>query len=143
MHRNVFKPLTLRILWGVNVYPKEKINVCPRCGLPFSYVKSRRRGGKVYYYAVHYLGYERVGGRVRKNVRECYLGPEFYDYVSRLHVRERLILKGLVDTERALSYLDALINIIPQLELEKEMRRKLAERFRRLAEKLEKGVEEE
>ena len=60
-----------------------------------------------------------------------------------MHLREGLVLKGLIDAGRVLAYLDALINTIPRLELDKEVRRKLAERFRRLAEELEKGVEEE
>jgi len=120
------------------VHPKGEVKKCPRCGLPFSYIKARKRGGRVYYYAVHYYGYERVGGRVVKKVRECYLGPEVYEYVTRTHVREGLTLKGLIDSDRALYYLDALIKIIPQLKLDKNVRKRLSERFKRLAEELEK-----
>jgi len=59
---------------------------CPRCGQPVSYIEKHRRNGHVYYYAVHYLGYERApDGRVRKRLRKCYLGPEAYTEVSRTH----------------------------------------------------------
>jgi len=40
--------------------------VCPRCGGKFSYIEAQRKGGQTYYVAVHYEGYEKVGGRVRK-----------------------------------------------------------------------------
>lgn len=111
---------------------------CPRCGGKISNIKARRRGGRVYYYAVHYLGYERAGGRIVKNTRECYLGPGVYDYVTRLHGREGLSLRGLVDEERALAYLDALIRAVPRLKLDTATRRRLARGFRRLAEELER-----
>ena len=43
--------------------------VCPRCGQPVSYIERHRRNGHVYYYAVHYLGYERApDGRVLKRL---------------------------------------------------------------------------
>ena len=58
-------------------------------------------------YTVHYLGYEKV----RKKTREYYLGPEeSYEYVSKTHFREGLVFRGMIDFERALAYLDAIIN---------------------------------
>ncbi len=88
------------------------VRVCPRCGLPYSYIERRKNGDRVYYYAVHY---SRVDGGKRK-VHKCYLGPDTYEYVSRLHVREGLILKGLSDPERVLEYLDAIINYIKNIK---------------------------
>jgi len=66
--------------------------------LKISYTESRRVGDRVYIYAVHYVGYSKVDNKVRKRVRKCYLGPEVYEYVSRLHVREGLELRGLRDS---------------------------------------------
>jgi len=118
-----------------------KERVCPRCGMPYSYIKEKRVGGKVYVYAVHYLGYERVGGRVRKVVRECYLGPrDRYDYVTQTHVREGLVFRGLVDPDRALEYLEALINYISSAELDRGLALKLAARLEELAERLRRSA---
>ena len=112
----------------------ELKKVCPRCGSEYSYIERRSVGGNIYYYAVHY--YRDPSGKRR--VRKCYLGPETYEYVTRTHVREGLTLKGMVDSERALAYIDALIKVIPQLKLDRNVRRKLARRFHRIAEELEK-----
>jgi len=61
----------------------EGLRACPRCGLPYSYLERHRIGNKVYLYAVHYEGYERgPGGRTRKRVRKCYLGPADSPVVS-------------------------------------------------------------
>ncbi len=50
--------------------------VCPRCGQPISYIERRRIGNNVYYYAVHYEGYERgPDEKPRPKLRRCYLGP--------------------------------------------------------------------
>ena len=66
------------------------MKACPRCGLPYSYVKHRRRGGRVYMYAIH-----KSKG---KTVRECYLGPVGgYEYVSRLHEDLQLELAGIME----------------------------------------------
>ena len=109
-------------------------NICPRCGRPYSYIKRKRVGDKVYLYAVHYLGYEKVGGKIKKKTKECYLGPEeSYEYVTRTHAKEGLVLRGLADRDRALSYLDALINYIASIEIDRELALRLADRFMRLA----------
>lgn len=111
--------------------------VCPRCGAPYSYVERREsKGGRVYNYAVHY--YYRDG---KRKVKRCYLGPDAYEYVSRLHSKEGLTLRGMVDGERALAYLDALINYVRSVELSPGLRQRLAERFERLARILREGGE--
>jgi len=64
---------------------ETKVKICPRCGLPYSYIEKR---GK-YYYAVHYE--QRGEKRVK---RRCYLGAENYVHVS--HINEiRLTSKHL------------------------------------------------
>jgi hypothetical protein len=88
-------------------HPTEHIT-CPRCGQPISYIEKHRRNGHVYYYAVHYLGYERApDGRVVKRLRKCYLGPEAYTEVSRTHGDLGLTLRGLAERE-GLEYLECL-----------------------------------
>ncbi|WP_148666755.1 hypothetical protein [Acidilobus sp. 7A] len=85
------------------------VMVCPRCGQPVSYIERQRRGNRVYYYAVHYEGYERTpDGRVHKKVRRCYLGPNAYIEVSKLHADLGLTLKGLMEEGRERDYMEAL-----------------------------------
>jgi hypothetical protein len=85
--------------------------VCPRCGQPYSYIESYTRGSQTYYVAVHYEGYEKVevGGkkRVKKKVRKCYLGPQTYRYVEKLH---ELGLSGAIDRERFKRYFRELLD---------------------------------
>ena len=105
---------------------KEKER-CPRCGAPVSYFEEHRRGDRVYVVAVHYEGYDRETGR--KRVRKCYLGPKnSYAYVTQMHEREGLVLKGMGDRDRVLEYLDAIIHYLETLEYESE------EEVKRLAE---------
>ena len=114
--------------------------ICPRCGLPYSWVERRRvpKTGRYYVYAVHYEGYTKVEGRIKKKKRYCYLGPAgSYEYVSRLHGKEGLNLKGLLDSDRALEYLDALIGYLENAELERREALRLAAKLRRLLKKLE------
>jgi len=111
--------------------------ICPRCGMPYSYLKRKRKGNRVYLYAVHYMGYTREGGKVRKKERECYLGPEDqYVVVTALHEKEGLVLKGLADSNRALEYLNALINYISTVEIDRDLALSLAEKFEALAKRL-------
>ena len=85
------------------------IRVCPRCGRPYSYIRERRVNSRVYLYAVHY--YRDSSGRRR--VKECYLGPkDYYKYVTRMHEKEGLVFKGLIEQERVLEYLDAIVNYV-------------------------------
>jgi hypothetical protein len=85
--------------------------VCPRCGQPYSYIESYTRGSQTYYVAVHYEGYEKVekGGKkkVKKKVRKCYLGPQTYKYVEKLH---ELGLSGPIDRERFKRYFRELLD---------------------------------
>ncbi len=84
------------------------IDRCPRCGRRVVRVRERRIGNRVYLYAVHY-----EGGRKR----ECYLGPkDRYEYVSRLHERENLALRGLVDKFRAIQYLESLASFLAETD---------------------------
>jgi len=71
---------------------ERRERICPRCGHPYSYIDSYRRGSQVYYAAVH-LEKSEEGGRARK--RKCYLGPKVYKcgkYGAKL-----LHLAGLTD----------------------------------------------
>jgi len=88
-HMNAFN------LWRVKLPPwccgmSMLGKVCPRCGMPFSYVKRKRVGGRVYLYSIH-----KSKGKV---TRECYLGPQGgYEYVSKLHEDVNLELKSIVE----------------------------------------------
>jgi len=121
--------------------PRKKAaqTICPRCGLPVSYFEKHRSGDKEYLYAVHYYGYSRTAsGKVKKKVRKCYLGPVgAYEYVTKLHFREGLVLRGLSDSDRAFAYLEALIRYVRSVNLPKNVKLKLAARFREIAEELE------
>ena len=90
-------------------------NKCPRCGKPYTRLRRKRVRGRVYVYARHYLGYSKVGGRIVKKYRECYLGPENgYVYVTRSHLREGLELKGMHEPRRILAYLKALVSAVEE-----------------------------
>ena len=116
---------------------------CPRCGLEYSYVKEKRVGGRVYVYAVHYMGYEKVNGRVRKRIRECYLGPkEGYKYVSTMHSREGLVLKGLTDPDRIVDYLEVLASHIEELDVRGDRALMLATRLEGIARMLREKAKE-
>jgi len=82
--------------------------ICPRCGMPYSYLDIDKRASNTYVYAIHYY-YE--GGKRKK--RKCYLGPlESYIYVTKLHTDivnpEGLVLEGALSTTRAVRYIEAL-----------------------------------
>ena len=89
------------------------VRVCPRCGQPISYIERQKHGNQVYYYAVHYLGYERTpDGKIRKKLRRCYLGPAEYKEVSKLHSDLGLTLKGLMNEGRERDYMEALVRSV-------------------------------
>jgi hypothetical protein len=91
----------------------QGVMVCPRCGAPISYIERQRRGDQVYYYAVHYEGYERTpDGKIRKKVKKCYLGPHAYIEVTKLHSDIGLTLKGLINEGRERDYINDLANAI-------------------------------
>ena len=110
--------------------------VCPRCGSPISWVERQRKGDRVYYYAVHYLGYTKVGGRVRKRVRRCYLGPESYEYVSRLHKDLGIVLEGAVVDRRVVHYLDAFVEALSRVELDRSTLVEILNKLRYLTQRL-------
>jgi hypothetical protein len=89
----------------------EEKRLCPRCNQPFSYIESYTRGSQTYYVAVHYEGYEKVEvegrRRIKKKVRKCYLGPQVYKYVEKLHGLE---LSGPIDRERFKRYFKELLD---------------------------------
>ena len=108
--------------------------ICPRCGKEFKYIEERRQNDRVYFYAVHI---EKLGSGKRR-VKKCYLGPLTYEYVSRLHQKENLVFKGLLETNRALEYIETLLNTVVQMELDPELRRDIARKLRFYADLLEK-----
>jgi len=115
------------------------VMVCPRCGQPISYIEKHKRGNRVYYYAVHYEGYERTpDGRIHKKVRRCYLGPSTYVEVSKLHADLGLTFKGLIEEGRERDYMDALASTIEgrlrEGSLRPEEALELAAKLERLAE---------
>ena len=115
------------------------VMVCPRCGAPISYIEKHKRGNRVYYYAVHYEGYERTpDGRIHKKVRRCYLGPNVYIEVSKLHADLGLTFKGLLEEGRERDYMDALASTIEarlrEGSLRPEEALELAAKLERLAE---------
>jgi len=85
----------------------EEKKLCPRCGKPYSYIESYTKGSQKYYVAVHYEGYQKVEGKVKKRVRKCYLGPQTYRYVEKLH---ELGLSGAIDKERFKRYFKELLD---------------------------------
>ena len=96
--------------------------ICPKCGLPISYIDSYKRGGNTYYLAVHYLGYVKdQTGKVKKKIKKCYLGPKEYVYVSALHQDLRLVFRGLLENERILNYLKALREALEDMKLRREL----------------------
>jgi len=118
---------------------------CPRCGQPVSYIEKHRRNGHVYYYAVHYLGYERApDGRVLKRLRKCYLGPDLYSYVSGTHGDLGLTLRGLAERGRELEYLEGLVRALEgrleRGELDRAQALELAGALAQLSERLRKRV---
>jgi hypothetical protein len=114
---------------------------CPRCGQPISYIERHRRNGHVYYYAVHYLGYERApDGRVLKRLRKCYLGPDLYSYVSGTHGDLGLTFRGLAERGRELEYLEGLVRALEgrleRGELDRAQALELAGALAQLSERL-------
>ena len=94
----------------------------------------------MYAYAVHYV---REGGRRRK--RRCYLGPVgSYEYVTKTHGREGLVLRGLLSDNRVIEYLDALISYLsrPDVRLTRDLALRFAERLEEMARRLREYARE-
>jgi len=91
----------------------QGLPICPRCGQPYRYLERRKIGNNVYYYAVHYEGYERgPDGRPRPKLRRCYLGPNVYIEVSKTHSDLGMTFKGLIEEGRERDYINALAEAI-------------------------------
>jgi hypothetical protein len=117
----------------------QGLPICPRCGQPYRYLERRRIGNNVYYYAVHYEGYERgPDGKPRPKLRRCYLGPNVYIEVSKTHSDLGLTFKGLIEEGRERDYMDALASTIEGRlrdgSLRPEEALELAAKLERLAE---------
>jgi len=127
-------------------------HVCPRCGQPISYIERQRRGNRVYYFAVHYLGYERTpDGRIHKKVKRCYLGPEEYVLTNRVLATAGLQVKSLVhqlieDKPLVVSQLEDLAKAVEEKMAKAEMSaytaQQLADRLQGLVDRLRKYAEE-
>ena len=126
--------------------------VCPRCGQPISYIERRRRGNQVYYYAIHYEGYERTpDGKPRPKLRRCYLGPEKYVLTNRILAATGVQVKSLVHQliegkPLIVSQLEDLVKAVEEKMAKTEMSaytaQQLADRLQGLVEKLRKYAEE-
>jgi len=116
---------------------------CPRCGGVISYIEHQKKGGKYYYYAVHYLGYTKTSnGKVKKNVRKCYLGPKAYNYVSRTHSDLGIVFEGAVEERRVIHYLDAFIMSLTKIELDRPTLIEIINKLKYLTQRLEEIVKE-
>ena len=122
---------------------KRDYGVCPRCGRPISWIEYIRKNGREYVIAVHYSGtYIDESGKRKKKIDKCYLGPkEEYEYVSRTH--EGLVLKGYNDSNRFIEYLDALIKLVQQMDLDRKTTTLLGMKFKEVSEVLLKYGNEE
>lgn len=86
----------------------SEIRICPRCGRPVWNVEAKRKGSKIYYYAVH----REVLPDGKVKFRYCYLGPRYYTYVKKTHEDYNIDFKGAIEElegfPRAGSYLNDL-----------------------------------
>jgi len=129
---------------GNFAWMREVVLVCPRCGAR-GWVEEKERGGRIYVYAVH----EERTPDGRKRRRYCYLGPKGeYEYVTRLHGREGLVLKGLLEKGRVLDYLKRLIDYLDdeieawdEEHINAEMLKSIAEELEKTAKKLRSMAE--
>jgi len=127
-------------------------SVCPRCGQPISYIEKRKIGNNVYYYAVHYEGYERgPDGKPRPKLRRCYLGPEKYVLTNRVLATAGIQVKSLAqqlteDKPLVVSQLEELAKAVEEKMARTEMSaytaQQLADRLQGLVDRLRKYAEE-
>ena len=108
--------------------------VCPRCGRQYEYIEERKQGERVYFYAVHV---EKLPGGKRR-VKRCYLGPLVYSYVSKLHRKEGLVFKGLLEVNRAIEYLESILQSLLNGSADRETRREIARKLRFYADLLDR-----
>jgi hypothetical protein len=106
----------------MNVREMLERGICPRCGSRYSYLEKMNVRGNEYYYATH--EWHEGGKRFRKR---CYIGPvSEYKYVSYMHKEEGLVFRGLMTQDRALEYLNTLVEHFRTHELNDEQRDLLA-----------------
>ena len=91
------------------------VHICPRCGQPYNWLEKRwtsvRGKRRLYLYAVHVEG----KGKNRRR-RSCYLGPvDEYEYVTRMHAKEGLVLKPIHDQDKVVEYIKALAHSLKEL----------------------------
>ena len=67
-----------------------------------------------------------------------------YEYVTKTHGREGLVLRGLLDDNRVIEYLDALISYLsrPEVRLTRGLALRFAERLEAMARRLREYAEE-
>jgi protein-arginine kinase activator protein McsA len=103
---------------------EEERKICPRCGMPFRYIRRMKVSGKVYLYAVHVTKVKK-----KEKKRLCYLGPEgSYEHGALFHEKLGLKLEGggKEDKEKAIEYLFSLLEYLRKVRLEKEEREEVA-----------------
>ena len=108
--------------------------LCPKCGNRYHSIWISERGNRTYVYAIH--------GR-----RKCYLGPlDEYVYVTRLHEREGLALKGAFNARRigewALPILGVAVLTEEGLSVDEEFASRLVAELRSLADQIEREIKE-
>jgi hypothetical protein len=93
----------------------EEERLCPKCGLPYSYIEERKVGNNVYYYAVHY---SKTNGKRKK--RYCYLGAKDYINVAKVHEDLGLSFHGQIENNRTIDYLRQILNYLKNEAKEEE-----------------------
>jgi len=115
--------------------------VCPRCGKPVWNIEAKHKGNKTYYYAVH----REVLPDGRVKFIYHYIGPDRYDYVSKLHADIGLRLESPIrevveGRPRIIDYLEDIAKAIEErmarTELSAYTAQQLADRLQELATKL-------
>jgi len=115
---------------------RKEVRICPRCGLPYDWIESRKVGKREYLLAVHV-----VKDRVRSRRVFCYLGPAEGYAVGRA-THGFMELRGFeldkrMDVNRLLEYLRQLLSALTGEGLyggDAELRRKALGEVRRILE---------
>jgi len=154
--KNLYTPNT-SVYLGINLPTKNKslpiheekgILVCERCGRPIDWISRKKRGNRVYLYAVHYLG---KGKR-----EECYLGPadgyihaetinplgltnaynqeRYVEYVRR--IIDNYLANDHFDVKKGLEILDLVLDLLDVKANSQEDRKVIADRLKAWAERI-------
>jgi hypothetical protein len=91
------------------------LKICPRCFREVSWIERRSKGDRTYYYAVHYGGYSRVNGKIKRSISKCYLGADEYVNVERF---QNIGLSGVFDRDRFKRYVRRLMDFLSREDLE-------------------------